>query len=146
MHTLYLIGAHAAYLATEPRAFADAIARHAHRRRPSESSARGSTALAVKFIHPHDGLSRSGRLGGGIALDVRRRLNPKMYASDWVDGCNLKSIAAGLYMFFGCLAPGIAFGAAVQVATAGRIGVIECALAPSRLSSEAKLGKLSKTI
>ena len=41
-----------------------------------------------------------------------------MKASDWVDGCNLKSIAAGLYMFFGCLAPGIAFGAAVQVAAA----------------------------
>ncbi len=76
-------------------------------------------------VHPHDGLARSGRLFGGIVADVRRRLNAKVYMSDWRDGANLKSLAAGLYMFFGCLAPGIAFGATVDTETGGRMGVVE---------------------
>ena len=83
------------------------------------------------IVHPHDGLARSGRLCGGIVADVRRRFNPKVYASDWWDGLNLKSLAAGLYMFFGCLAPGIAFGATVATETGGRMGVVEYLISQS---------------
>jgi len=58
-----------------------------------------------------DGLVFTGKFAGGVRNDVARRA--PWYGSDWTDGFRggVKTFTAGLYMFFACLAPGIAFGA-----------------------------------
>lgn len=71
-----------------------------------------------------DGLERSGKFCGGIRNDLKRRI--PHYASDWTDGFkSIKVVTAALYMFCGCLAPGIAFGASMDIWTGGEIGVVE---------------------
>lgn len=72
-----------------------------------------------------DGLVWSGKFAGGIRADVARRLS--WYRSDWVDGIfgGTKIFTAGLYMFFACLAPGIAFGAYFDQHSGGKSGVVE---------------------
>jgi hypothetical protein len=72
-----------------------------------------------------DGLYWSGRFAGGIRADIKRRL--PWYRSDWTDGARggVKTLTAALYMFFGCLAPGIAFGAYFDQHSGGESGVVE---------------------
>jgi hypothetical protein len=72
-----------------------------------------------------DGLYWSGKFCGGIREDIKRRL--PWYCSDWVDGVRggSKTFTAALYMFFGCLAPGIAFGAYFDQFSGGESGVVE---------------------
>jgi len=71
------------------------------------------------------GLYWSGRFAGGIRADIARRL--PWYKSDWVDGVRgcPKTLTASLYMFFACLAPGIAFGAFFDQHSNGQSGVVE---------------------
>jgi len=72
-----------------------------------------------------DGLEFSGKFAGGIRNDIARKL--PWYVSDWKDGFTggLKVFTAALYMFFGCLAPGIAFGAYFDQHSGGQTGVVE---------------------
>jgi hypothetical protein len=65
--------------------------------------------------------------GAGILADVRRKL--PYYASDFIDGFNLKGLATILFLFFACLAPSIAFGGLLAFLTDGEIGVVEAILA-----------------
>ena len=60
--------------------------------------------------------------------DVARRFLPH-YASDWTDGATLKSVSASLLMYFGCLAPCIAFGALTDIETDGAMGATEYLIA-----------------
>jgi len=71
------------------------------------------------------GLVWSGKFAGGIRADIARRL--PWYVSDWSDGFKggLKTLTASLYMFFACLAPGIAFGAFFDQHSGGQSGVVE---------------------
>lgn len=80
---------------------------------------------ALKTKAEEDGLVFSGRFAGGIRDDIQRRL--PWYSSDWVDGAQggIKTFSASLYMFFGCLAPGIAFGAFFDQHSDGQSGVVE---------------------
>ena len=59
----------------------------------------------------------------GIRGDLARRL--RHYGSDWRDGLHPKVAAAGVFLFFACLAPAIAFGGLMSVLTNGAIGAIE---------------------
>eukprot|EP00931_Biecheleriopsis_adriatica_P091967 TRINITY_DN6580_c0_g1_i2.p1 TRINITY_DN6580_c0_g1~~TRINITY_DN6580_c0_g1_i2.p1 ORF type:complete len:562 (+),score=89.52 TRINITY_DN6580_c0_g1_i2:22-1707(+) len=72
-----------------------------------------------------DGLVWSGRFAGGIRDDIAVRL--PWYCSDWTDGFQggVKTFTATLYMFFACLAPGIAFGAFFDQHSGGQSGVVE---------------------
>lgn len=72
-----------------------------------------------------DGLCWSGSFCGGIRNDISRRL--PWYWSDWTDGIRggTKTITATFFMFFGCLAPGIAFGAYFDQVSGGKSGVVE---------------------
>jgi len=72
-----------------------------------------------------DGLLRSGRFAGGLRNDIARRL--PWYWSDWTDGAHggIKTFTATLYMFFGCLAPAIAFGSFLDEHTDAETGVVE---------------------
>jgi len=66
-----------------------------------------------------DPLARTGRLGGGIAADIRRRL--PHYASDYRTGLNSKVLASVAFLFFACLANAIAFGGLTSLLTGGEI-------------------------
>jgi len=62
-----------------------------------------------------------------FVADVRRKL--PFYASDFVDGFNIKGLATILFLFFACLAPSIAFGGLLAFLTDGEIGTVEAILA-----------------
>jgi len=76
-------------------------------------------------VRENDGLVYSGKFAGGIRADIKGRL--PWYCSDWVDGFKggTKTISATMFMFCGCLAPGIAFGAFFDTHSGGRSGVVE---------------------
>jgi mannitol/fructose-specific phosphotransferase system IIA component (Ntr-type) len=73
------------------------------------------------------GLDYTGRLGGGLIQDIRRRA--ACYLSDFRDGLRSKSISSTLFLFFACLAPAVTFGGIMGVETAGQIGVVEMLVA-----------------
>ncbi len=80
--------------------------------------ARAAEALAVA-----EPLERTGRFCGGLIADVRRRL--PVYASDFKDGLDFKSVSSVLFMVFACLAPAVTFGGVMAVQTDHHIGAVE---------------------
>ena len=74
-----------------------------------------------------EGLVYTGRLCGGLLDDVHRRWS--VYASDFRDGLNAKSLGATLFLFFACLAPAVTFGGIMGAQTEGNIGVVEMLVA-----------------
>ena len=72
-------------------------------------------------------LQFSGRFGGGIIADVKRRL--RCYKQDFVDGMNPKTLSATIFLFFACLAPAVTFGGIMGDATGGQIGAVEMLVA-----------------
>lgn len=74
-----------------------------------------------------DPLSRTGRLGGGLVADVRRRL--PFYVSDFRDGISMKVLASVAFLFFACLANAVAFGGLNSLLTGGEIGTVEMIVA-----------------
>ena len=72
----------------------------------------------------------TGRLCGGVIDDVTNRWAP-LFVSDWIDGVSVKTVSASLLMFFGCLAPCIAFGALTDISTGGKMGTMEYLVAQS---------------
>ncbi|MCO4771038.1 MAG: HCO3- transporter [Deltaproteobacteria bacterium] len=90
-----------------------------------ESSLRAAVNPREHHIPPE--LQRTGRFGGGIANDIRRRL--PFYGSDFKDGFNAKAVASIFFLFFACLAPAVAFGGLLAVLTNGSIGAVEMIVA-----------------
>lgn len=72
-------------------------------------------------------LTYTGRLGGGLRADARRRL--PSYVSDFTDGLHSKVVASVGFLFFACLANAIAFGGLTSVVTGGEIGIVEMIVA-----------------
>ncbi|CAM9730846.1 unnamed protein product, partial [Chrysoparadoxa australica] len=62
-------------------------------------------------------------LGRGIASDIKNKA--PYLGSDITDGLNIKTLSAVIFLFFACIAPAVAFGSLMGVATAGQIGSIE---------------------
>ncbi len=81
----------------------------------------------VGRIDPPPGLQYSGRLFGGIARDLQRRL--PWWLDDFRVGLDFKILGSTLFMYFACLAPAIAFGGLLSELTGGQIGAIETLLA-----------------
>ena len=75
----------------------------------------------------NDELVFTGKLGGGIAADIRRRL--PNYADDFKQGIHSKVLASTLFLFFACLANAIAFGGLTGLVTNGEIGTVEMIVA-----------------
>jgi len=72
-------------------------------------------------------LQYTGRLGGGLVADVRRRL--PHYAADFRDGIHTKSLSSTLFLYFACLAPAVTFGGYMGIETGGQIGTVEMIVA-----------------
>lgn len=62
----------------------------------------------------------------GLVGDVRGKVGE--YGSDFRDGVSLKALASVCFLFFGCLAPAVAFGSLCGVATQGAMGTVEMVL------------------
>lgn len=54
-------------------------------------------------IREESGLSRSGRLFGGLINDIKRKC--PWYLSDFKDGLNLQAVASWIFLYFACLSP-----------------------------------------
>uniref|UniRef100_A0A8C9SKE0 Anion exchange protein n=1 Tax=Scleropages formosus TaxID=113540 RepID=A0A8C9SKE0_SCLFO len=74
-------------------------------------------------------LQRTGRLFGGLILDVKRKA--PFYLSDFRDGLNLQCVASFLFLYCACMSPVITFGGLLGEATGGRISAIESLLGAS---------------
>uniref|UniRef100_A0A671M9K2 Anion exchange protein n=1 Tax=Sinocyclocheilus anshuiensis TaxID=1608454 RepID=A0A671M9K2_9TELE len=74
-------------------------------------------------------LQRTGRLFGGLILDVKRKV--PFYLSDFKDGLNLQCVASFLFLYCACMSPVITFGGLLGEATEGRISAIESLLGAS---------------
>lgn len=61
--------------------------------------------------------------GRGLKRDIERKL--PHYKSDFIDGLNLKAMSSSFFMFFACLAPAVAFGGLLALATGGSMGIME---------------------
>ncbi|KAJ8416982.1 hypothetical protein AAFF_G00328600 [Aldrovandia affinis] len=73
----------------------------------------------------HDGpeLQRTGRLFGGLILDLKRKL--PHYVTDYTDAVSLQCLASFLFLYCACMSPVITFGGLLGEATEGRISAIE---------------------
>ena len=60
----------------------------------------------------------------GLRGDIALRL--PTYLDDWRAGLQAKTVGATLFLYFACLAPVVAFGGALQLATQGNLGIVEC--------------------
>lgn len=61
--------------------------------------------------------------GKGLMEDVKRK-SPH-YKTDFTDGLTLKSLSSTVFLFFACLAPAVAFGGLLGLATKGQMGTME---------------------
>ncbi|KAI4889670.1 hypothetical protein NFI96_011021 [Prochilodus magdalenae] len=68
-------------------------------------------------------LQRTGRLFGGLILDIKRKA--PHYLSDYTDAISLQCVASFLFLYCACMSPVITFGGLLGEATEGRISAIE---------------------
>ncbi|XP_019745660.1 electrogenic sodium bicarbonate cotransporter 4-like [Hippocampus comes] len=68
-------------------------------------------------------LKFTGRLGGGLWLDVKRKI--PWYCSDIYDGFHIQTISAVLFIYLGCITNAITFGGLLGDATDNYQGVME---------------------
>lgn len=73
------------------------------------------------------GLTRSGRLFGGLVNDIKRK--KPWFLSDFKDGISIQSIASIIFIYFACLTPIITFGGLLGEATENRIAALESLVA-----------------
>ncbi|XP_070711602.1 sodium-driven chloride bicarbonate exchanger-like [Pempheris klunzingeri] len=68
-------------------------------------------------------LQRTGRLFGGLILDIKRKA--PHYVSDYTDAVSLQCLASFLFLYCACMSPVITFGGLLGEATEGRVSAIE---------------------
>nr|XP_045363576.1 sodium-driven chloride bicarbonate exchanger [Camelus bactrianus] len=81
-----------------------------------------------RFLLPHGGhsgpeLQRTGRIFGGLILDIKRKA--PYFWSDFRDAFSLQCLASFLFLYCACMSPVITFGGLLGEATEGRISAIE---------------------
>ncbi|XP_055597378.1 electrogenic sodium bicarbonate cotransporter 1 isoform X4 [Uranotaenia lowii] len=69
------------------------------------------------------GLSRTGRLFGGLINDLKRK--KPFYLSDFKDGLSMQCVASWIFLYFACLSPIITFGGLLGSATGNNIAAME---------------------
>ncbi|KAM9287808.1 LOW QUALITY PROTEIN: sodium bicarbonate cotransporter 3 [Cariama cristata] len=87
----------------------------------------GSTPIGetLKEEGHHAGpeLERTGRLFGGLILDIQRKA--PFFLSDFKDALSLQCLASILFLYCACMSPVITFGGLLGEATQNRISAIE---------------------
>ncbi|XP_063756129.1 sodium bicarbonate cotransporter 3-like isoform X10 [Eleginops maclovinus] len=96
------------------------------RKRPPQPNGTASPAGEMEKEDEHNTgpeLQRTGRIFGGLFLDVKRKL--PFYWSDIRDSLNLQCLASVLFLYCACMSPVITFGGLLGEATKGSISAIE---------------------
>lgn len=78
-------------------------------------------------LREESGLSRTGRLFGGLINDVKRKT--PFYFSDFKDAFALQCVASFIFLYFACLAPIITFGGLLSQATDKHMAAMESLVA-----------------
>ncbi|XP_062975836.1 electroneutral sodium bicarbonate exchanger 1 [Elgaria multicarinata webbii] len=89
----------------------------------------GSVCHDEAEVHSGPELQRTGRLFGGLVLDVKRKA--PWYWSDYKDALSLQCLASFLFLYCACMSPVITFGGLLGEATEGQISAIESLLGAS---------------
>ncbi|KAK6632261.1 hypothetical protein RUM44_007302 [Polyplax serrata] len=74
-------------------------------------------------LREESGLSRSGRLFGGLINDVKRKV--PWYWSDFKEALAMQCIASWIFLYFACLSPIITFGGLLGTATGNNMAAME---------------------
>ncbi|XP_058878866.1 sodium bicarbonate cotransporter 3-like isoform X1 [Acipenser ruthenus] len=82
-----------------------------------------SESLKEEDHHAGPELQRTGRLFGGLVLDIKRK--KPFFLSDIKDSLNLQCLASILFLYCACMSPVITFGGLLGEATKGNISAIE---------------------
>lgn len=69
------------------------------------------------------GLTRSGRLFGGLINDIKRK--KPWYLSDYRDAFSMQCVASWIFLYFACLSPIITFGGLLSQATGRNMAAME---------------------
>uniref|UniRef100_A0A673BAN5 Anion exchange protein n=1 Tax=Sphaeramia orbicularis TaxID=375764 RepID=A0A673BAN5_9TELE len=96
------------------------------RKRPSQLNGTASPSGELEKEDDHHAgpeLQRTGRLFGGLILDVKRKA--PFYWSDIRDSLSLQCLASILFLYCACMSPVITFGGLLGEATKGNISAIE---------------------
>ncbi|XP_026156554.1 sodium bicarbonate cotransporter 3-like isoform X3 [Mastacembelus armatus] len=96
------------------------------RKRPSQPNGTASPAGELEKEEDHHAgpeLQRTGRVFGGLILDVKRKA--PFYWSDIRDSFSLQCLASILFLYCACMSPVVTFGGLLGEATKGNISAIE---------------------
>ncbi|XP_052000158.1 sodium bicarbonate cotransporter 3-like isoform X7 [Xyrauchen texanus] len=95
------------------------------RKIPSTPNGSASLSETIKEEEHHTGpeLQRTGRIFGGLVLDLKRKL--RFYWSDVRDALSLQCLASILFLYCACMSPVITFGGLLGEATKNNISAIE---------------------
>ncbi|XP_032310906.1 sodium-driven chloride bicarbonate exchanger isoform X5 [Drosophila ananassae] len=74
-------------------------------------------------LREESGLSRTGRLFGGLINDVKRKA--PWYLSDYKDAFSMQCVASWIFLYFACLSPIITFGGLLAEATGKHMAAME---------------------
>ncbi|XP_034173079.1 na[+]-driven anion exchanger 1 isoform X8 [Osmia lignaria lignaria] len=74
-------------------------------------------------LREESGLSRTGRLFGGLVNDVKRKA--PFYFSDFKDALAIQCVASFIFLYFACLSPIITFGGLLGEATGKNMAAME---------------------
>ncbi|XP_030384757.1 electroneutral sodium bicarbonate exchanger 1 isoform X11 [Scaptodrosophila lebanonensis] len=74
-------------------------------------------------LREESGLSRSGRLFGGLINDIKRKA--PWYWSDFRDSLSMQCVASWIFLYFACLSPIITFGGLLAEATGKNMAAME---------------------
>ncbi|XP_034128391.1 sodium bicarbonate cotransporter 3 isoform X9 [Drosophila guanche] len=74
-------------------------------------------------LREESGLSRTGRLFGGLINDVKRKV--PFYWSDFRDAFSMQCVASWIFLYFACLSPIITFGGLLSEATGKHMAAME---------------------
>ncbi|KAJ8686552.1 hypothetical protein QAD02_022346, partial [Eretmocerus hayati] len=74
-------------------------------------------------LREESGLSRSGKLFGGLINDIKRKA--PFYFSDFKDALALQCLASFIFLYFACLSPIITFGGLLSEATGKNMAAME---------------------
>lgn len=89
---------------------------------PNGSTPTGET-MKEEEHHAGPELQRTGRLFGGLMLDIKRKA--PFFLSDFKDALSLQCLASVLFLYCACMSPVITFGGLLGEATQNRISAIE---------------------
>uniref|UniRef100_A0A6P4FZP6 Anion exchange protein n=1 Tax=Drosophila rhopaloa TaxID=1041015 RepID=A0A6P4FZP6_DRORH len=74
-------------------------------------------------LREENGLSRTGRLFGGLINDIKRKA--PWYISDYKDALSMQCVASWIFLYFACLSPIITFGGLLSEATGKHMAAME---------------------